>query len=132
VRASQGLLLPGMAINIWFEGSSASVAPAFVGKAKAAGNYVRGTRRAMRRDTKSARRGAVVGAAPAWIAEARDRSKFLMASGDEADDAATSGVVSKAKTALKKALMAVGATSADGRPKNLQPPNIAPQSPARL
>jgi len=52
------------------------------------------------------------GRAPAWIAEAKDRSKFLIARGAEATVATTTDVVSKAKTAVKKASKAVAGAGA--------------------
>ena len=52
------------------------------------------------------------GRAPAWIAEAKDRSKFLIAHGAEATVATTTDVVSKAKTAVKKAPKAVAGAGA--------------------
>jgi DNA-binding protein H-NS len=42
------------------------------------------------------------GRAPSWIAEAKDRKKFLIAGDAEATVAASSGVVSKAETAVNK------------------------------
>ena len=61
------------------------------------------------------------GRAPAWIAKAKDRSKFLIAGGAEATVATNAGVVSKAKAAVKKASKAAGATSTKGQPKGPQP-----------
>ncbi|ASV96729.1 H-NS family nucleoid-associated regulatory protein [Paraburkholderia aromaticivorans] len=61
------------------------------------------------------------GRAPAWIAEAKDRSKFLIAGGAEASVATTIGAESKAKAAGKKASKAVGAASTKGQPKGPQP-----------
>ncbi|MFL9966921.1 H-NS family nucleoid-associated regulatory protein [Paraburkholderia sediminicola] len=62
------------------------------------------------------------GRAPAWIAEAKDRNKFLIASGAEAAVAASAGVVSKAKVAVKTAApKTVGATGGKGQPKGPQP-----------
>ncbi|WP_408360542.1 MULTISPECIES: H-NS family nucleoid-associated regulatory protein [unclassified Paraburkholderia] len=58
---------------------------------------------------------------PAWIAEAKDRSKFLIASGAEAAVAASAGVVSKAKAAAKKGAKSVGATGGKGQRKGPQP-----------
>src|SRR5471032_3552488 len=52
------------------------------------------------------------GRAPAWIAKAKDRSKFLIAHGAEATVATTTDVVSKAKTAVKKASKAVAGAGA--------------------
>ena len=62
------------------------------------------------------------GRAPAWITEAKDHSKFLIAGGAEATIAATAGAVSKAKTAVKKAASkSVGATGSTGQRKGPQP-----------
>ncbi|AUT66505.1 H-NS family nucleoid-associated regulatory protein [Paraburkholderia terrae] len=58
---------------------------------------------------------------PAWIAEAKDRSKFLIAGGAEATIATTTGTGSKVKTAAKKALKSVGATAGKGQRKGPQP-----------
>ncbi|MFM0132772.1 H-NS family nucleoid-associated regulatory protein [Paraburkholderia sediminicola] len=57
------------------------------------------------------------GRAPTWIAEAKDRNKFLIAGGAEATAAANVGGASKAKKESK----AVGATSTKGQPKGPQP-----------
>jgi DNA-binding protein H-NS len=64
------------------------------------------------------------GRAPAWIAGAKDRAKFLSASGTGAVRAAgVSSVssVSKAKTTAKKASVAADAPSSKGQPKGPQP-----------
>lgn len=103
------------------DGSTATTKPASVSKAKAAGNYVRGPQPAMYQDPKSGATWSGRGRAPAWIAEAKERSKFLIASGAKATVATTAGVVSKTKTAVKKASKAVGATSTKGQPKGPQP-----------
>ena len=61
------------------------------------------------------------GRAPSWIANAKDRSKFLIQDGAEAVVAVTTGTFSKAKTAVKKASKAVGATGGKGQRKGSQP-----------
>ncbi|NYH18857.1 H-NS family nucleoid-associated regulatory protein [Paraburkholderia bryophila] len=61
------------------------------------------------------------GRAPAWIAEAKDRRKFLIAGGAKATVATPAGAVSKANTAAKKAAKAVDATSGKGQRKGPQP-----------
>ncbi|PRY06004.1 H-NS family nucleoid-associated regulatory protein [Paraburkholderia sp. BL25I1N1] len=62
------------------------------------------------------------GRAPTWIAEAKDRSKFLIAGGAETTVAATKETASKAKTAGKKAASkSVGATVGMGQRKGPQP-----------
>ena len=48
------------------------------------------------------------GSAPAWIADVKDRSKFLIASSADAGLAASTGTVSKAKPAVKKAAAGAG------------------------
>lgn len=52
------------------------------------------------------------GRAPAWIADAKDRTRFLIASGTTAV-----GAVSKAKSAIQKASLATGALAAKGQGK---------------
>jgi DNA-binding protein H-NS len=103
------------------DGSTATTKPASVGKAKAVGNYVRGPQPAMYQDPKSGATWSGRGRAPAWIAEAKDRSKFLIAGGVEATVAANAAVVSKTKATVEKASKAVGATSTKGQPKGPQP-----------
>jgi DNA-binding protein H-NS len=99
--------------------AAAKVAPA--SKAKAAGNYVRGPQPAMYQDPTSGATWSGRGRAPAWLANVKDRSKFLIAGGAEAVVATNAGAVSKAKVAVKKASKAVGATSTKGQPKGPQP-----------
>jgi DNA-binding protein H-NS len=94
--------------------------PAPVSKAKAAGNYVRGPQPAMYQDPKSGATWSGRGRAPAWIAEAKDRRKFLIAGGAEATAATTAGTASKAKTVGKKASKTVGVGAGEGQPKGPQ------------
>jgi DNA-binding protein H-NS len=61
------------------------------------------------------------GRAPAWIANVRDRSKFLIASGLETARAANVGPVSKFNTVAKKAFVAADALASKGQPKGPQP-----------
>ena len=61
------------------------------------------------------------GRAPAWIANVKDRSKFLIASGADAAPAASGGTASKAKTAAKKASTVAGAGAHKGQRKGPQP-----------
>ncbi|SIO71986.1 DNA-binding protein H-NS [Burkholderia sp. GAS332] len=103
------------------DGNTATTKPAPVSKAKAARNYVRGPQPAMYQDPKSGATWSGRGRAPAWIAEAKDRSKFLIAGGTKATVATNAAVVSKTKAAVKKASKAVGATSTKGQPKGPQP-----------
>jgi DNA-binding protein H-NS len=60
------------------------------------------------------------GRAPAWIAEVKDRSKFLIA-GAEATVAASVGTASKAKTVGKKAAAVAGAVGHRGQRTGPQP-----------
>jgi DNA-binding protein H-NS len=61
------------------------------------------------------------GSAPAWIADVKDRSKFLIVSSADAGLAASTGTVSKAKTAAKKVAVAAGAVSHKGQRTGPQP-----------
>jgi DNA-binding protein H-NS len=61
------------------------------------------------------------GRAPAWIANVKDRSKFLIGTGTNAGHAATAGTVSKAKTTVKKAAAVAGAVAHKGQRKGPQP-----------
>jgi DNA-binding protein H-NS len=64
------------------------------------------------------------GRAPAWIADAKNRAKFLIASGTDAFHAASASPVnpvSKVKTAAKKASVAAGALASKGQRKGPQP-----------
>jgi DNA-binding protein H-NS len=61
------------------------------------------------------------GRAPAWIANVKDRSKFLIETGADASHAATAGTVSKAKTTVKKAAAVAGAVVHKGQRKGPQP-----------
>jgi DNA-binding protein H-NS len=104
------------------DGSAGTATPAPASKAKAAGNYVRGPQPAMYRDPKSGATWSGRGRAPAWIAKAKDRSKFLIAGGKEGTVAATAGAVSKAKAVGKKiSSKSVGATGGKGQRKGPQP-----------
>jgi DNA-binding protein H-NS len=64
------------------------------------------------------------GRAPAWIAEAKNRAKFLIASDTDAVRTASVSAVnplSKTKSAPKKASAAAGAVASKGQPKGPQP-----------
>jgi DNA-binding protein H-NS len=61
------------------------------------------------------------GRAPAWIANVKDRSKFLIASGADAGRAASAGTGSKLKTVVKKAAVVAGAGAHKGQRKGPQP-----------
>jgi len=103
------------------DGSTATAKAAPATKAKAAGNYVRGPQPAMYQDPKSSATWSGRGRAPAWLANVKDRSKFLIAGGAKAVVATNAAAVSKAEVAAKKASKAVGATSTKGQPKGPQP-----------
>ncbi|VVD27576.1 H-NS histone family protein [Paraburkholderia dioscoreae] len=93
--------------------SAATAKPAPVTKAKAAGNYVPGQQPAMYLDPKSGATWSGRGRAPAWLANVKDRSKFLIA--DEASvgasEAGAISRVSKPKTAAKKTAAAKSPTA---------------------
>ncbi len=61
------------------------------------------------------------GRAPTWIAEARDRSKFLITGTAEATVATTASPASKKKTVVSKASKTVGAATHKGQRKGPQP-----------
>ena len=61
------------------------------------------------------------GRAPAWIADAKDRSKFLIASGADSALGTSSHTVSKAKTAAKKASTVTGVGAHRGQRTGPQP-----------
>ncbi|MFM0374313.1 H-NS family nucleoid-associated regulatory protein, partial [Paraburkholderia aspalathi] len=78
------------------DAGAAAVKPPPAKEAKSAGAYVRGPQPAMYQDPKSGATWSGRGRAPAWLAGAKDRSKFLIAGGAEAAVVASAGVVSKA------------------------------------
>ncbi|NPT34236.1 H-NS family nucleoid-associated regulatory protein [Paraburkholderia xenovorans] len=83
------------------DAGTAAVKPPPAKKAKSAGAYVRGPQPAMYQDPKSGATWSGRGRAPAWLAGAKDRSKFLIAGGD----AKTSvGAAGKTKPSTKKAV----------------------------
>jgi DNA-binding protein H-NS len=98
--------------------SSASLAPS---KGKAAGEYVRGPQPPRYRDPKSGATWSGRGPVPAWLAGAKDRTKFLIASDADGAVARGAGTVSNAKSAVKKASAGVGAVAHKGQPKGPQP-----------
>jgi DNA-binding protein H-NS len=104
------------------DGSAATAKPTPVSKAKTAGNYVRGPQPAMYQDPKSGATWSGRGRAPAWLANVKDRSKFLIAEGAESTVAASAGVVSKAKAAGKEASKSVGVSVGKGQRRGPQPP----------
>jgi DNA-binding protein H-NS len=61
------------------------------------------------------------GRAPAWIANVKDRSKFLIAIGADAAPAVSASTASTSKTAAKKASAGVGAVAHKGQRKGPQP-----------
>jgi DNA-binding protein H-NS len=88
------------------DASAATVKPAPVSKAKAAGNYVRGPQPAMYQDPKSGATWSGRGRAPAWLAGAKDRAKFLIVGASAAADAkpaVTKAVAKRTPTAKKTA-----------------------------
>ncbi|WP_311665032.1 MULTISPECIES: H-NS family nucleoid-associated regulatory protein [unclassified Paraburkholderia] len=100
---------------------TAAVKPLPAKEVKSAGAYVRGPQLAKYQDPKSGATWSGRGRAPAWLANVKDRSKFLIAAEAEATVATAAGAVSKAKAAVKKASKAVGATAGKGQRKGLQP-----------
>jgi DNA-binding protein H-NS len=104
------------------DGVPATLKPASDSEAKAAGNHVRGPQPAMYQDPETGATWSGRGRAPAWITEAKDRRKFLVAGGAEATVAATASTESKAKTAGRKTVAtSVGASAGKGQRKGPQP-----------
>lgn len=81
-------------------GNASRAASATANKAKRADNYVRSPQPAMYRHPKSGATWSGRGRAPAWLAGAKDRKKFLI---DAVSGAADSGAASKPKAVAKKA-----------------------------
>ncbi|MGY6126052.1 H-NS family nucleoid-associated regulatory protein [Paraburkholderia strydomiana] len=79
-------------------------APTTTGKSKAkAGNYVRGPQPALYADPKTGATWSGRGRAPAWIADAKDRSRFLIAGPTEDETEPTKAATPARKTVAKKA-----------------------------
>jgi DNA-binding protein H-NS len=72
-------------------------------RAKAVGNYVRGPQPALYRDPKTGATWSGRGPAPAWIAGARDRSKFLIDGATAVDKTPVQKAAAKKAPAAKKA-----------------------------
>jgi DNA-binding protein H-NS len=86
------------------DGSAAQAAAAVPKTTAKAGNYVRGPQAAKYRDPKSGATWSGRGRAPAWLADAKDRSKFLIAGAEEG--AAVSKPAPAKKAATKKVVTA--------------------------
>jgi DNA-binding protein H-NS len=99
--------------------SSASLAAAT--KEKKRGQYIRGPQPPKYRDPKSGATWSGRGPAPAWLAGAKDRTKFLIEGAADTALAQGAGTVRNAKTAAKKASARVGAVAHKGQPKGPQP-----------
>ncbi|MGF7133088.1 DNA-binding protein H-NS [Paraburkholderia sp. EB58] len=98
------------------DGRAVAANVASASKTKAAGKYVRGPQPAMYRHPKSGATWSGRGRAPVWIAEAKDRNKFLISEAVEAN-VATTEPASNAKTVSKKASKVVKATTAKSESK---------------
>ncbi len=102
------------------DGSAVSLAPAAASEPKPAGNYVRGVQPEKYRDPKSGATWSGRGRAPAWLAGARDRSKFLIdgaagsaqpvASSAASKPATKKAAAKKSKTASPKVVAKKAAT----------------------
>ncbi|MBB2984323.1 DNA-binding protein H-NS [Paraburkholderia tropica] len=90
------------------EGASQAPAPVKA-EAKRAGNYKRGPQPALYRDPKSGATWSGRGRAPAWIANAKDRTRFLIA---KADNKAVKAPAAKKTATAKKSATAKKATPA--------------------
>lgn len=100
------------------EGAAQAAAPVKA-EAKRAGNYKRGPQPALYRDPKSGATWSGRGRAPAWIANAKDRTRFLIADADSKTveaPAAKKRPTAKKGAAAKKAAPAKQATTAKKAP----------------
>jgi DNA-binding protein H-NS len=86
-------------------------------KDKKRGNYVRGPQPPKYRDPKSGATWSGRGPAPAWMANAKNRAKFLIAAGTKAE-----GTVATSNKAHKNSSSTAAAPSRKGQPKGKQPP----------
>ncbi|MFM0480615.1 H-NS family nucleoid-associated regulatory protein [Paraburkholderia strydomiana] len=84
------------------EGNAVSSAPVAKKSAKA-GNYVRGPQPALYRDPKSGATWSGRGRAPAWIAGAKDRSRFLIDGATAVDKTPVQKAAAKKAPTAKKA-----------------------------
>lgn len=98
-------------------GNAVSSSTSVVTKVKKQGNYVRGPQPVKYRDPETGATWSGRGRAPAWVANAKDRSKFSIAPGSKADAAV--------KTTRRKAKGKPKSTAASrirkGQPKGVQP-----------
>ena len=91
------------------DSSAVSSATAPASKGKAAGNYVRGPQPPKYRDPKSGATWSGRGPAPAWLASAKDRTRFLIAGAGDTATPTTAAAVTKLgakKPAAQKATVA--------------------------
>ncbi|MDP9651961.1 H-NS family nucleoid-associated regulatory protein [Paraburkholderia caledonica] len=96
------------------DGGPATPKPAPASEAKTAGNYVRAPQPALYADPKSGATWSGRGRAPAWLANVKDRSKFLIAGAGQAMIAATKGIAGKGKPVGKKTLKGASRAKAVG------------------
>ncbi|RQR34839.1 H-NS family nucleoid-associated regulatory protein [Burkholderia sp. Bp9142] len=99
------------------DGNASSSSVPTESKAKRRGNYVRGEQPAKYRDPKTGDTWSGRGRAPAWIANAKDRSKFSIGA-DGKVDAAVKSTPGKAKNKLSSTAASPGRK---GQPKGKQP-----------
>ncbi|MCL4665776.1 H-NS family nucleoid-associated regulatory protein [Burkholderia pseudomallei] len=99
------------------DGNASSSSVPAESQAKRGGNYVRGEQPAKYRDPKTGVTWSGRGRAPAWIANAKDRSKFLTTADEKAE--------ATVKTTLRKTKNKASSTAASagrkGQPKGKQP-----------
>jgi DNA-binding protein H-NS len=99
------------------DGNVSTSSPAAGGTGKRLGAFVRGPQPAKYRDPKSGATWSGRGPAPAWMANAKSRAKFLIA----ADTKAEATVATTSKKARKKASSTAAAPARKGQPKGKQP-----------
>ncbi len=83
------------------EGNAVALVPATT-KSEKAGNYVRGPQAPKYRDPKTGATWSGRGPAPAWLASAKDRSKFLIAGATESATGSKPATAKKVSTPAKK------------------------------
>ncbi|CAJ7238417.1 histone family protein nucleoid-structuring protein H-NS [Burkholderia pseudomallei] len=99
------------------DGNAMSTSTSAGGKAKRKGNYVRGQQPAKYRDPKTGTTWSGRGRAPAWIANAKDRSRFSIAA-DEKVEATVKTTLRKVKGKASSTAVSPGRK---GQPKGKQP-----------
>jgi len=97
------------------DGNAASATVTTKKASAAGGNYVRGPQPAKYRDPKSGATWSGRGKAPAWLANARDRTRFLIDAAQAGSDAKSSGDKAATGGARKKATVKAASKKASAK-----------------